>query len=495
LTSRLAASGLAHEHLTIRRTSNALLAYSDQRVAFDEQDADWTLSVASMSGNASPGLTITYDADARRIRMSREWMGTVPLYYRWRQEALEVSTSPLLLRRPGEAPSWQSIAEVVGHSHFDDEASLFSDVCAVPQGGTVEVGVMTGRIDRRTPSLTPPPAFYTPNAAGRVRERIKESLARTGATAVFVSGGLDSTYLAGHMRRPFEMYCLAFPGFACDESAWVEAVQAHLQVPLKLVEAQAIDLDVPRGDMIPMPNVEMLRPLLRMARADGHQKVLMGLGADQIFGGTLRDRWQASALKDKAYTLTRLGPRRALRLLLSQSHPSLPTWLTADAVEACRVAHAKRLQRLPGPPSWRLLWQHQLGSQLAFSMLEASRLGAEEGLELCFPFLDEALVRCVWSAPPSERLGRPGTPTKPLLRTAHPGPAAVRNRTGKVVFDEYLESATMATQRRLLESMAQGRLVAMGVVDPRRWAVRSRTEHFRTNLAIGVETWLRKLWT
>ncbi|WP_327051282.1 asparagine synthase C-terminal domain-containing protein [Halomicrococcus gelatinilyticus] len=147
--------------------------------------------------------------------------------------------------------------------------------------------------DERLWDLPDPPTFADERAAvAAVREALAASLDDLTAdgTAVAFSGGVDSALVAAALDLP--CYVAGFPG-SPDLVAAREGA-AMLDCDLRVVELDhdAVERAVPRvaratGRTNAM-DVEIALPLhlaAERAAADGHDRLAVGQGADELFGG------------------------------------------------------------------------------------------------------------------------------------------------------------------------------------------------------------------
>ena len=205
--------------------------------------------------------------------------------------------------------------------------------------------------DRRVWSLPDPPvAADDASAVAAVRDAIDDSVSRLGDSddlAVAFSGGVDSALVAaGAPRAP--CYVVGFPD-SHDVAAARDAADA-MDRDLRVVELTHADLEraVPEvvaatGRTNPM-DVCIALPLYLVAEraaADGFDRLALGQGADELFGGYAKvvdpaddDRVAASTVRGATRELIRGLPdqlaRDTLALRAAGVDPATP--LLADAV-------------------------------------------------------------------------------------------------------------------------------------------------------------------
>jgi asparagine synthase (glutamine-hydrolysing) len=132
-----------------------------------------------------------------------------------------------------------------------------------------------------------------------LRSAVRERLSGAGSTACFLSGGTDSSTVAGLLREVTGQapasYSIGFEAEGYDEMAYARiAAQAfgvehheYYVTPADLVAAipgVAAHYDQPFGNSSAVPAFYCARK----AREDGHARILAGDGGDELFGGNTR---------------------------------------------------------------------------------------------------------------------------------------------------------------------------------------------------------------
>lgn len=144
-------------------------------------------------------------------------------------------------------------------------------------------------------------AFGSGEAGAALFDRLNTALARiprsNDETGAFLSGGLDSSTIAGIARDqgPVRCFHVAFDEDGFDESAFARAAADWFQLPLETVRLTADDtaaimpalaeaFDEPFGNSSAVP----AHACARRARELGFDLMLAGDGGDEIFGGNAR---------------------------------------------------------------------------------------------------------------------------------------------------------------------------------------------------------------
>ncbi len=276
-----------------------------------------------------------------------------------------------------------------------------------------------------------------------LRDAVLSRLRTTHPLAIDLSGGLDSSSIAGMAKSlgaSFETFSEVFPGLPCDETPYIEEVVKKWGLKANLVPGRAADPSIYTAtaaatlDLPGYPNSSVAMPIRRAAAARGFRVVLMGAGADE---------WLTGA---------RPRPHGLLR-------PALRALLPAPLYEGLASALGKRRGRAWIPPAFaarisladRLRARDPLRSPvpgraaarrfaLASTPWEQHLLETDErdtarlGLEVRWPFLDRRLVAFALSVP--ARQLRRGTTTKFVMREALRDllPEKVRTRSTKADF-------------------------------------------------------------
>ncbi|MFB6161444.1 MAG: asparagine synthase C-terminal domain-containing protein [Haloferacaceae archaeon] len=172
----------------------------------------------------------------------------------------------------------------------------------VPPGG-----VVTPEGRERAWSLPDPAPDDAVDALDGVRNALDARLGAVDADAVALSGGVDSALLAAALDRP--CYVVGFPG-AHDLTAAREAAE-RLDRELRVVEVDHDDLRravraavaaTGRTNAMDVPIGALLHLVGERAAADGHERLALGQGADELFGGyakvaALDDRVAADSVR------------------------------------------------------------------------------------------------------------------------------------------------------------------------------------------------------
>jgi asparagine synthase (glutamine-hydrolysing) len=177
---------------------------------------------------------------------------------------------------------------------FDPEE--LTEPTLLPAGHSLSLDAEGGVIDERPESVwTLPerePGEYA-ESVGRVESAVLESVEEVDAErlAVAFSGGIDSALVASGVPDA-PCYVVGFPG--CHDITAAEAAADAMDREVRVVELthEALERAVPEvvhatGRRNPM-DVNIVLPLYLLAErvaADGYDRLAVGQGADELFGG------------------------------------------------------------------------------------------------------------------------------------------------------------------------------------------------------------------
>ena len=395
-----------------------------------------------------------------------------------------------LPRTPG--PDAITVASWLERAQQPLGRSFYDTVRRLPPGRLLNVdGTGAHEAAHWSPRFRQPSSGTPDDLASRLRGAIdgavRRSVASSAAPAVQLSGGLDSSTVAGALVQIHGGFARAYTAtFAgrpeADEIAVTRATAGVLGLELHEVLPTSSDAitvtaeEIARWRLPPAtPMGYMLRRLRSAALAAGVDLLLDGEGGDELFRaqpgyladlirhGRLASAWRAAG------RLPGMGPHpsRAQRLRVLRANalgPALPSW----ARRSQRPTHGDgllvasgdldRVRELPepelpdGPRWWRdLVWSAMYEGDLFDANGHLSREGAAAGLRLGHPFLhDGGLLDTVLSLPPAAAFD--GVVDRALLRRSMAGrlPRAQLERTRKAHFTELLLESVRGEHGRSL---------------------------------------------
>jgi asparagine synthase (glutamine-hydrolysing) len=424
-----------------------------ETTAPDPVDARSGERLAALGGEF---VVATYDENARALVLATDLFASIPLYYAPTADGIAFGTDFAWVSR-----------ELGAAATIDPQAIydyLFFTV--VPGSRTIRRGVhrlpaasmLVFREGRASVTRYWSPDFRrgVQAAPGELRSLAFDALAkavarRAGqpATGSFLSGGLDSSSVAGLAARhgASRAFTIGFDVPDYDESRYARISAGHFGLELneKTITSAAVSDSI---DAIvaacpePYGNASAVPAYLcaRFAREQGVARLLAGDGGDELFGGNERYQkqavfnlygslpaWVRAGLVDPLAALTRRAPSPLAKLasyvdqarvplpdrlfaynLLVRSDPAtvLDPGFLARVDRAAPLAYAGAVYREPasGDALDRMLYL-DWALTLTDNDLPKVRIAcALAGVEVHFPMLDPAVVQVSTQVPSREKL-------------------------------------------------------------------------------------------
>lgn len=246
-----------------------------------------------------------WDGASRTLHLARDAMGIKPLYYLPRSDGLFFASE---LKAFSALPDFR--AQLDGRSLnqylefgyvFDEQATLLAGVKKLAPGHRLEV--RDGRVAADVAFFVPPAPDRADTRSesdrldelGAVLEQVvDEHLIADVPVGLLLSGGLDSSVLAALAAKRGELLtiCMGFGDSVVDERVHARQVAEHIgsrHVDV-LISPQQIKQEVMAGawvfdDLFADWGTLSTRLLYRRCREMGIKAVLVGEGADELFGG------------------------------------------------------------------------------------------------------------------------------------------------------------------------------------------------------------------
>jgi asparagine synthase (glutamine-hydrolysing) len=395
-----------------------------------ERDTD---ALASMRGQFA---LVAWDGRRGRLLAARDHFGQRGLFTRMEDGVLLICSELAPLLRMG------------GRCELDREAAFWYLAFGLPPPGrTLARGI--GRVPAAHALIWEPggPArvarYWTPldpdaplDADEAVVDRLRSAVDRATARyvlddaglGVLLSGGIDSTYLSatsvGLGRGDMVALTAAFePEHGMNESAFAVAVADWLGIRHEVVDlrgpaaAELIE-DVLLGAAEPCSAWAVVTHLRTLARAHqlGLDRVVSGLGADELFGGYDHARgYYARFLRDRARRAVPGAPDHFESLLADESraatrvlYPGVSRFFDDGALRAALAppyrhwhygSHLRDINRecrrlKPGAHYMEMAVAHELQHRVP-DLLHAGfePVSRRIGVEVAYPFLDPDVAR------------------------------------------------------------------------------------------------------
>ncbi|MBG9389066.1 asparagine synthase (glutamine-hydrolyzing) [Caenimonas aquaedulcis] len=389
-----------------------------------------------------------WDPRTRTVHLARDATGMKPLYYLARPDGLVFASEVKAFRA---LPDFRAEADRAGLAQymefgyvFETGRTILDGVAKLEPGQRMEL--REGRIAAHVRWFTPPApdAADTRDEAERIEELaqamrrvVGEHLVADVPLGLLLSGGLDSSVVAALARRegPLLTISMGFDRSGIDERPNAREVAGfigsrHLEV---LVTADEVRREAMQGawvfdDLFADWGTVTTRLLYRRCREQGIKVVLVGEGADELFGGY--DIFRGPA---------RLGPWGQFRLYqkyAGRRHGSLFGAFRGVFAEYLAAAGGDAFHAIRLFESCR-----QLPNQYVMKVDKASMA---ESVEARAPYLDRRVAELAWRTP-LEWLLRGGE-NKYLLRAMArregllPAAASARPKFGAPLAAEWMDS-------------------------------------------------------
>jgi len=412
-----------------------------------------------------------WDRARRRVLLARDRLGIKPLYYALTDRELVFASEIKAILASGAVPAALNTAivpEFLASRYVAGPETFFRGVTKLLPGRTLTWSADEGVRERRywsLPAAVSGADLTMVEAAGRVRAgleaAVQSHLMSDVPLGLFLSGGLDSSALAGLMSRmvraPIRTFSVGLPDTDSNELDWARLVaRAVRSVHREVVVTPSEFFDaLPRlirheDEPIAFTSSVPLYFVSRLA-AEDVKVVLTGEGADELFLGYHRYRithWNdrlgrvygklapSGLRRTVGRSLARL-PRRlgryAVRTFLGlepgprhlfcENFAVFPTTMQQELLAepellAARDPYATALAGYAAAPGGDLdrLSHADLQTYLVELLMKQDQMSMAASIESRVPFLDHEFVERVAAMP--GRLKLRGWQTKAVLREA-----------------------------------------------------------------------------
>lgn len=464
-------------------------------------------AVANLRGDFAFAV---WDQRKGRLLAARDPFGAKPFFYHVDSRGIRFGSEPkqlLCLPDVTVEPNDGVIADyLVRGAHRAFEETFFLGVNRL-RAGHVLIAAADNSLCQKRFWPTPPledfrgsPAACAERFYALFRESVRRRLDMEALAAMELSGGFDSSAIvlaaadifgspAAFAPQPL-MISQIYPGFACDESVYSDAVAAetrfeHLHFVAPCEDFTTGLINELRKVDAPIPEIGWRRraDASALLRSRGCKVVLTGLGGDELVWDPdyELDLWRSHrylsaigyCLADPRVICQKATPARLKQLLRYCVPPEVrrslrrrrprrvdsPDWVNHGLLEAQR-SYLDRETFSGDKPAYPDLARDAVCGWLTdpafLRLLEQEEcLSAYAGFELRHPFLDQELVEFVLSVPFETRLRLTG-PFKSLLTAALGDrlPAIVGQRTAKALFDDYFLGLLARSRPALLSAIS-----------------------------------------
>jgi len=447
--------GRGHRYLTRSDTETILNIYMDAGEAF----------VGRLRGMFAFAL---WDRAEQKLILGRDRLGIKPLYYAITESALVFASEIKAILASGELrPELNAdiLPEYLATGFVSGPETFFRGICKLLPGRTLTWSRNKGLRERRywqVPANIQQDRQSLKAQSGALRERLREAvrshLMSDVSVGLFLSGGIDSTGLAGlmapMMKEPIKTFSVGFPDREGNELHYARLAARsvrsdHHEV---IVTPEQFFRELPRlvwheDEPIAFPSSIPLYFVSALARE--HVKVVLtGEGADELFCGYNRYRVTAwnqrlgaayarvlpQFARDSVSRMIEHLPRHARRYLdrtfLSLSTDPRSLFFENFAVFGEQALEGALVDRGSRDPFAELLSCYQgesgnvldrmthtdLQTYLVELLMKQDQMSMAASVESRVPFLDHELVEHVLALPAESKLR--GWKTKFVLREA-----------------------------------------------------------------------------
>lgn len=270
-----------------------------------DAEACATRGVAYLETLRGPFALALWVPTERRGLLAIDRFGFEPLYYTLREGRLYFATElDALLRLPGGTPDIDPNAL---HAYLRFHAvpsplSIYRGIDKLQPGECLRF--QQGRITRelywrlRFDEQPAPVERLAEEFRERMQAAVRRSVASSGGTGAFLSGGTDSSTVSGFLSQATPQpstYSVGFDVAGYDEMNYARIASRHFGTQPRELYVTADDVvagvpkiaaayDEPFGNASAVPAFQCAR----LAANDGLARVLAGDGGDEIFGGNAR---------------------------------------------------------------------------------------------------------------------------------------------------------------------------------------------------------------
>ncbi|MCA1798683.1 MAG: asparagine synthase (glutamine-hydrolyzing) [Xanthomonadaceae bacterium] len=409
-----------------------------------------------------------WDQDRQKLFLARDRVGIKPLYYAEQGGELLFGSEVKALVAGGIRPRLDRsvLPEYLAARFVADERTFFAGVRKLMPGRTLTWTRADGFSERRywrLPTEIDDPGMTLDECASEVRERLEDAvrchLVSDVPVGLFLSGGLDSSGLAGIMagmvNAPIHTFSVGFAEAGFSELEYARTVARSIGAVHRDVTLSASDFFAAlpglvwhEDEPIAFPSSVPLNVVSRLAQEDV-KVVMTGEGADELFLGY--NRYRVTELNERLGRVWhRLLPGTA-RKLVGRAVRSLPSPLRRYAQRSFLVPElngvrglfcenfsvfgdAMREQLLGGAPSTdphrtalidygnapggtleRLAYA-DLQGYLVELLMKQDQMSMAASIESRVPFLDHKFVEFAAALPARYKVR--GWTTKAVLRRA-----------------------------------------------------------------------------
>ena len=473
---------------------------------------------------------VLVEADSQGVRVATDPTGEASVHWSWDAETLVVGSQvrhvlahSSIARDPADEVVFDRL---MGLGNGGDR-TLFRSIASLLPGHILQSSQQRAPRARQWwewPAHQRGAGFSPQEIYNAVQAAVGRSL-DGGRLGVLLSGGLDSSILAGLAADHGDdvtALTIRYPGLPCDESQYQDAVLAHTQlselsVTHRPFEPEADFLDPIDRFKLPMARVEPETiDILRLASSRGIHVILNGVGGDEMFAQDqlgvielIKNRQLGVLQTDSGQQMKNLARSVIPAVVLTQAYQHrFPTFIGSELARELRIGRRRVAQTRglsDGATVRRRL--HETFASTQAQIGRETRCMTEElaGVEFQRPFLDATVVSEMCGV--ANRLLASDDDARSFQRDTFVDalPPAIQRRRGKVHFDyrHALDLAHPALDDLLCDMALESRgFVVSHELREMRATLLSRAERDLVSIpplatplwrALGLEQWLRSV--
>lgn len=307
-----------------------------------------------------------FDAASRTMTLARDPHGIKPLYYSYRDGVFAFASQVKALRASGASfnePDLTAQAAFRFWGHVPEPLTWVRGIVPLPAGASITVtekglGAIQRFHDiahawRRSETLAAEHKDLQAFVTDQIDASIRYHLVADVPIAVFLSGGIDSSVVAGLCARQgaaVQGVTIAFDeyaGRADDEAAPAAAIAKHLGIPhhVRRVSRAEFEVDLPKIlDAMDQPSIDGVNTWFasKAVKELNFKVVLSGVGGDELFGGYahFRNVPRLHRLAQAAHALPFTAPLMSVLGQLASQATGKSKWATLPAIKDLYGAYA-----------------------------------------------------------------------------------------------------------------------------------------------------------
>ncbi|RLG57770.1 MAG: asparagine synthase (glutamine-hydrolyzing) [Candidatus Hydrothermarchaeota archaeon] len=251
-----------------------------------------------------------YDAEKKILILARDRVGVKPLYYYFNGEKFIFASEPKgILQEVKPKLDLVALDEFFTFQFTLAPRTLFQGIKKLHPAHFLTFDLKSGKITEKKywelslSAKEKPQEYYIKKIEEKIKESVKLRLISDVPLGIYLSGGLDSSYVAAiakELSEEIRAYTIAF-GYENDEVEYARITAEHLDIEHKVIEVSPKEIELlPRVTWhLDKPCVDIAAvPLYIMAKVSKRYLTvaLLGDGGDELFAGY--DKYKLMVLRE-----------------------------------------------------------------------------------------------------------------------------------------------------------------------------------------------------